>query len=185
MRVSDFFVMDSHTTLKTMLSAGQRHSIDVDTLALLPLKLIVLSLKYVSKKALWESQFGEDFVDWKLVDSLTHKNILGGCAEWLGLLSFCKWETLGKHEGVIQRQHAPLHGLKSHLRECNLDTGGADAWTMACRAFLLLLVQGLPGLYVMELLTCDAFKRNTRDGCMQLLIKQVREGRRNRTDDTR
>jgi hypothetical protein len=180
MCVSDCFVlMDPHDTLKTMLSAGQRHSINVNTLTMLPLKLIVLSLKYVSKKALWETQFGEDFVDWTLVDGLTHKNILGGCAEWLGLLSFCEWETLGKHEGVIQRQHTPLHGLKSHLRGCNLDTGGKDAWTVACRAFLLLLVQGLPGLHVIELLTCGVFKRNTHDGCMQLLIKQVRQGRLN------
>lgn len=165
--------MDPHDTLKNMLSAGERHSIDVKTLSLLPLKLIVLSLKYVCKNTLWEHRFGEDFVDWKLVDGLTHKNILGGCAEWLGLLSFCKWDTLCNHEAAIQRQHPPLHSLRCHLKECHLDTGGGDAWTLACQTFLLLLVQGLPGLHVVELLTCGVFKRNTREGCMQLLVKQV------------
>lgn len=167
--------MDKHEALQTMVSAARKYSLAINDLRTLLLKLIVLSVKYVSKKALWDSQFsGADFVDWDMVDSQIKRNVLGGCAEWIALLAFCKWEGLVKHESAIQNQHPPLLTLRRHMRESSLDTGDKDAWTLTCKVFLLMLVQGLPSLHSLEMLTCGVFKRDTHTGCISLLANQVR-----------
>jgi hypothetical protein len=166
--------MEKHEVLYTMLSTGKRYSIGVNDLGTLLLKLTVLSVKYVSRRQLWAARFGEDFVDWDMVENVARsKNVLGGCSEWLGLLGFCKWDELGKHEGEIQTGHDPLFGLRRHMRECSLDTGDACAWTLVCKVFLLMLIQGLSCMHALEVLTCGVFKRNTGAGCTMLLAKQV------------
>jgi hypothetical protein len=165
--------MDPYESVHHMLTVGKQYSIDVRDMSVLIQKLLVLSVKYVSKKTLWTARFGEDYVHWELVEGLTNRNICGGCTEWIGVLSFCKWEELGKHEAIIQSSYQILYVLRQHMRDCCLDTGGADAWTLACKVFLLMLVQGLPSLHVLEMLTCGIFKKNTHSGCMELLAKQV------------
>jgi len=100
--------MDSHEAVHHILTVGKRYSIDVREMSVLLQKLIVLSVKFVSKRILWSARFGEDYVHWELVEGLANKNICGGCAEWIGLLSFCKWDDLGKLESTIQSAHQPL-----------------------------------------------------------------------------
>lgn len=143
-------------------------------MSVLVLKLVALSVKYVSKKRVWAERFGDEYVDWGLVDGMTSKNVLGGCTEWMALLSFCKWEDMMKQsEAVIQTSYPPLFILRKHMRESNLDTGDGDAWTVACKVFLLMLVQGLPSQHSLEVLTCSVFRRDTRAGCTSLLARQV------------
>lgn len=166
--------MDKYDAVHCMLTTGGKYSISLSDLRVLLLKLIVLSVKYVSKRGMWAACFEQDYVDWDLADTQAQKrNVLGACKEWLALLSFCTWEQLGKQESAIQVHHLPLHTLRRHLRESNLDTGDKDAWTLTCKIFLLMLVQGLPSLHALEVLTCDVFKRDTQTGCMALLAKQV------------
>ena len=168
------FAMEKYEILYAMQSAGKRYSIGLQDLSVLLLKLTVLSVKYVSRRQLWTARFGGDYVDWDMVDGVAKsKNVFGGCAEWLGLLGFCKWDELGKHEGEILASHAPLQGLRKHMRECSLDTGDACAWTLVCKIFLLMLVQGLSCMHALEVLTCGVFKRTTGSGCTMLLAKQA------------
>jgi hypothetical protein len=166
-------VMESHETLQTMLTVGKKYSIDVTDLKLLPLKLVVLSVKYVSSETLWRDRFGESYVHWDLVRTLNHKNVLGGCAEWLGMLAFCKWDELSKAESEISGAHQQLSILRRNMRECGLDTGDGEAWTLVCKLFLLMLVQGISSLNVLEVLTCTLFKKDTHKGCIALLAKQA------------
>lgn len=166
--------MDAHDTLHTMLAAGKKYSFDVSELRTVPLRLVVLSVKFVSREALWKARFGGDgFVHWELVNMLGSKNVLGGVAEWLGLLSFCQWDELHRCEGEIASAHPMLAVLRRGMRECSLDTGGTDAWTLVCKVFLLMLVQGLPSLHALEVLTCAQFKKDTHKGCIELLAKQA------------
>lgn len=168
--------MDRHEILQVMLAAGRNHSVGVQDLRALVLKLLVLSVKYVNRRSLWSARFDrpEDYVDWDLVEALpASKNILGGCTEWLGLLGFCRWDELGKQEGEIQTAHPPLHTLRRHMRECLLDTGDGGAWTLVCKVLILTLLQGLSPMHALEVLTCGVFKRNTHTGCMELLAKQA------------
>lgn len=167
-------VMERHQMLQCMLTTGKNLSIGLGDLRVLLLKLVVISVKYVSRRALWEARFGKDeYVDWDLVEGLPPcKNVLGSCSEWLGLLRFCRWDELSKKpEALIPGM---LLGLRRHMRECSLDAGGTDGWTLACKAFLLMLVQGVSSMHALEVLTCDAFKRNTHAGCTMLLAKQAR-----------
>lgn len=165
--------MEAHDILQTMLTVGRKYSIDVSDLRSLPLKLTVLSVKYVSNATLWANRFGDSYVHWELVHTLKHKNVLGGCAEWLGMLSFCKWEELSKIEGEISTNHQQLFILRGNMRECGLDTGDGEAWTLVCKLFLLMLVQGISCLHVLEVLTCTQFKKDTHKGCISLLAKQA------------
>ena len=166
--------MERHEVLRVMLSAGRNNSVAVTDLRGLLLKLIVLSVKYVSRRQLWTTRFGEDYVDWDMVENLSGKNILGGCVEWLGLLGFCRWDDLGKQEGGELQKHPALLGLRRHMKDCSLDTGDGAAWTLVCKMFLLTLIQGLSSMHALEVLTCEVFKRNTQAGCTSLLAKQVR-----------
>jgi hypothetical protein len=165
--------MEAHDILQTMLTVGRKYSIDVSDLKSLPLKLIVLSVKYVSNDKLWKDRFGESYVHWELVLTLRNKNVLGGCAEWLGMLAFCKWDELSKVEGDISTNHNQLSILRGNMRECGLDTGDGEAWTLVCKLFLLMLVQGISSLNVLEVLTCTQFKKDTHKGCIALLAKQA------------
>jgi hypothetical protein len=166
--------MEAHETLQAMLSVGKKYSIDVNDLRLLPLKIITLSVKFISREALWTNRFEQAYVHWELVKQLTMtKNVLGGVREWLGMLTFCRWDELSKAEGDISNAHTPLNTTRRNMRECNLDTGDTDAWTLACKVFLLTLVQGIPCLHALEMLTCAQFKRNTRTGCVEFMAKQV------------
>ncbi len=166
------FSMDKYQVLHAMLATGQTLSIGVSDLRALLLKLIVLSVKYVSKRDIWSTRFGEDYVDWNLVDGVqANKSLLGGTAEWLGLLELCKWEDLTRQEGAV---HPLVRAVRKHMKECNLDTGDATGWTLACKIFLIMLLQGVPSLHTLEVLTCAVFKMNTQAGCTMLLAKQAR-----------
>lgn len=167
--------MERHDAVLCMINAGGKFSVAVNDLTQLLLKLIVLSVKFVSRKKMWSDLFTvEDYVDWDLVETQSKKNVLGGCAEWLGVLSFCSWDELVKCESAIQTQHPILQTLRLHMRESNLDTGDTTAWSLACKIFLLMLIQGLPSLHALEVLTCGVFKQDTHKGCISLLAKQVR-----------
>lgn len=164
--------MERHQILQVMLVTGQSLSVGVTDLKALLLKLIVLSVKYVSKRDVWSARFGEDYVDWNLVDGLqAGKSLLGGTAEWLALLDLCKWEDLSRHEGGV---HALVRAVRKHMKECGLDTGDATGWTLACKIFLIMLLQGLSSLHALEILTCTVFKVNTHAGCTLFLAKQAR-----------
>lgn len=165
--------MDTRTLVETMLSTGKRYSMDTKNLGVLAIRICVLSLKFIDKAKLWKLRFNEDYVHWDLVNSQPMKNILGDCAAWLALLGVCKWDSLVKQEGVIAARFTPLQTLRRNMRECNLDTGDEDAWTFVIKFQLLLLIQGLSSLHAVEVLSCQMFKRNTHDGCMQLLAKQA------------
>ena len=166
--------MDAQATLHAMLAVGRKYSFDVSELRSVPLRVIVLSVKFVSREALWKARFGgEGFVHWELLRMLTSKNVLGGCAEWLGLLSLCQWDELHRCEGEIASAYPILAVLRKSMRECALDTGGTDAWTLVCKVFVLMLVQGLPSLHVLEVLTCSQFKKDTHKGCIELRAKQA------------
>lgn len=164
--------MDARALVEHLVSVGSRYAMGVEDLRGLVLKLCLLGMKYVDRKAVWANCFGEDFVHWDLVEQHA-ANILGDAQVWLSLLSHCSWSDLVKREGEISASVHPLQITRRNLRECNLDPGGEDGWTMACKAMLLCTVRGLPSLHLLELLTCQHFKRNTKTSCMELLSKNA------------
>lgn len=167
--------MDPKDLVGAVLVVAQRYNIDVQDLGATMRKLIVLSVKYVSQREIWGECFGEDYVDWELVQTTVGqtRGLLPCVAEWLGLLAYMSWDDLHKHEATIPVNFPVLQVMRSHMRECSLDTGGEAAWTLVCKALILYLLKGLPTQHALELLTCEAFRTSTRDACMQLMAKQV------------
>ena len=137
--------MNAQVLVETMVSVGERYSTSVACLRTLAVKLVVLSLKFVDRHSLWASLFGDEpgeYVHWDLVErSPSTANVFGDAAAWLSLLGMCGWEDLQRLEGEISLNHAPLHGLRKALRSVGLDPGGAEGWTMTCRAYVLSMLQ--------------------------------------------
>lgn len=167
--------MDAKDLVGAVLVVAQRYNIDVQDLGATIRKLIVLSVKYVSQGDIWAECFGEDYVDWALVQAtMGHARGLLPCvSEWLALLGFMSWADLHKHEATIPVNYPVLHVMRAHMKECSLDTGGEGAWTLVCKALILYLLKGLPTQHALELLTCEAFRFSTHDACVQLMAKQV------------
>ena len=161
--------MDACTLVATLLGVGERYAVSTDDMRPLVGKVVALSLRYLPRRELWAGLFGDDFVDWNLVEA-SSQNILGDTEVWLALLALCTWEDgFPKLEGEISASHPPLHTMRTCMQGAGLDTG--TGWTMACKAHILSLVKGLPSLHTLELLTGAEFKRNTRPACLDLLSR--------------
>ena len=167
--------MDACTLVSTLLQVGERFNTRTDDLARLVRKLCAMSVRYVNRRELWSSLFGEDeFVHWDLLEKHPgNGNVVGDLSAWLAILSVCGWNHLSRHEGEIAAGYASLLGIRKNMRDSGVDAGGDEGWTLACKALILTLVRGLPGLHSLEMLTCNYFKRNTHEQCMQLLAKQA------------
>lgn len=161
--------MDPRTFVEHIVSIGERYAMGVDNMKALTLKLVTLSMKYVDRKSLWTNLFKEDYVHWDLVERHA-TNVVGDATVWLSLLQYLSWPDMCRSEGEIS-SIGPLSGMKKNLRECFLDPGGDQGWNMACGCFILCNVKGLPSLNLVELLTCQCFKRNTKLHCMDLLSR--------------
>ena len=162
--------MDACTLVDTMLHVAGKLSTSTTDLKKLVVKLFVLGLRYVDRKALWEYLFGPDeFVDWSQVGDRPDCNVLGDLNPWLALLAHCHWEVLAAREGEIAANYPALQVTRKNLKACNLDPGGPQSWTMSAGVLLMTLVRGLPSLHTLEMITCGTFKRNTHQACMQLL----------------
>lgn len=165
----------TRTFVETVLVVAQKYSIDVRDIGAVLKKLVVLSVKFVSQQRVWQECFAEDYVDWDLLSTTmgATRGLLPGVADWLTLLDFCQWDELCKHESTMQVNQPILHGLRAHMKACALDTGGDKAWTLVAKAFILLLIKGLPSQHSIESLTCRAFKTDTHEACTQLLARQA------------
>jgi len=142
--------MDPCDFVDMIFKIGERYSISTSDIKALIFKLIILSVKFVSKELIWEEKFKDEHVHWELVNHLTNKNIVGNYSEWITLLSFCSWENLAKIEGLIISNYPMLHKLKGHIRESNIDIGGPESWTLTCKILVLTLIQGLSSLHAIE-----------------------------------
>ena len=143
----------------------EQYNIDKQNLSTLPIKTIVLSLKYVDRRALYEALYPSEHADWELADlNLRATNALGDTEPWLALLNLIEWPSLTDKD--VDRSKPVLSQIKSALKSNNIDQPG---YTMACRVLILQLIQGLQSMHAIELLTSRVLKKNTRDSTMQFL----------------
>lgn len=157
-------------TLRLLQFSDQYNTSQKDA-ASLPVKALILSLKYVDRKALFSALFPEEYADWELAERAlgTTQNVLGDTDTWLCLLDLLDWPHLTeKHRQDIELHHRPLALIKTALKSQNLDAPG---WTTACRVLILQMVQGLQSMHAIELLTSRALCKNTRESTMKLLAE--------------
>jgi hypothetical protein len=149
--------------VQKLVDTGWHLSIDTSDLYKLILKLTVLSLKYIDKKAIWDYLFpanDSNHVDWTMLKS--NFNALDELYFWLPVLEKMTWKDMDK----IADKTLPLAQMKGSLRKAGLDTGDYD---LACRLLILHLLQGVPVLQAFEMLTCRFFKRGTHQPSAILL----------------
>jgi len=158
--------MNHRDLVLRLLQTGEQYNMDHKDLPGLAIKCVVLSLKYVNRKSLFEALFPEQYADWALVELMGNSNTLGDAEAWICLLGLLEWDLTDKDKLDIDANHAPLSQIKSALRANNLDMQG---WSMACKVLLLQMVQGLQSKYAIEILTSRLLARNTWESTMQLL----------------
>ena len=151
-----------------LIQAAEQYNIDQKELPALCVKSIVLSLKYINRREIFNTLFPEHFADWDLVERAlgTAQNALGDAETWLTLLSVMEWTMGDREKGEIDLHHSCLSQIKMGLKAQNLDSPG---WTSACRVFILQMVQGLQSVHAIELLTSRMLSRNTRESTMLFL----------------
>lgn len=161
--------MNHRDLVLRLLQAGDQYNMDTKDLPSLLLKALILSLKFLDRRALFEALFPEHYADWNLVELTlgSNHNTLGDAEAWLCLLSLVEWPGLtDKDRPEIEASHPVLSQIKTGLRAHNLDSPG---WTTACRVLILQMIQGLQSMHAVELLTGRMLARNTREATMQLL----------------
>jgi hypothetical protein len=152
-----------------LIQFSEQYNVNQKDLASLPVKALILSLKYVNRQSLFTTLFQYEFADWELAETTlgTANNTLGDAEPWLTLLSLLDWPQLTeKHRIEIETHHPPLALIKAALKAHNMDSTG---WGMACRVLVLQLIQGLQCMHAIELLTTRALSRNTHEATMKLL----------------
>lgn len=144
---------------------AEQYNLDKQELSSLLIKTIVLSLKYVDRRALYTELFPSHYADWNLIETtLRSTNALGDTEPWLTLLNQIEWPSLSDKD--IDHTNPILSQIKSALKSNNIDQPG---WTVACRILILQLIQGLQSMHAIELLTSRTLQRNTRDNTMKFL----------------
>ena len=164
--------IDMRALVDAMTGTAKRYSIDSKHIAVLPLQIIVLGLKYVDRKLMRDDLFPGEHVHWELVESCKG-NLWGDSAQWTALMATCKWDELSRSEQTISRDHHSLSELLVNMKETALDTGGGECWTFACQLYLLQFVRGIQNLHSVELMACRQFQRDTATQCVGLMAKQA------------
>ena len=152
-----------------LLQFSDQYNINQKDVAALPIKALILSLKYVDRRALFASLYPDEHADWDLAERVmgTTHNALGDAETWLCVLGMLDWPHLtDKHRQDIESNHKPLSVIKNTLKAHNLDMPG---WSTACRVLILHMIQGLQAMHAIELLTSRMLSRSTRENTMQLL----------------
>ena len=152
-----------------LLQFSDQYNINQKDIPALPIKALILSLKYIDKRALFSTLYPDEYADWDLAERTmgASNNALGDAETWLCLLSLLDWPSLtDKHRTDIETNHKPLAVIKNSLKAQNLDTPG---WSTACKVLILQMVQGLQAMHAVELLTSRMLCKNTHESTMKLL----------------
>ena len=148
------------------MKVAEQFNMDQKDLPVLLIKTIILSLKYIDRKALFNQLFPDHYADWELLGrAAPNSNPLGDAEPWLTLLSLLDWPNLSEKD--VGHAHPPLTHIKATLKASSLDKPPGLA--MACRALIIQMVQGLQSMHAIEQLTSRALSRCTRDGTMRFL----------------
>jgi hypothetical protein len=71
-----------------LLKIAEQYNMDQKDLPALLIKTVILSLKYIDRRQLFETLFPDHFADWALIDGAPPTgNALGDTEPWLCLLS--------------------------------------------------------------------------------------------------
>jgi len=99
---------------------AEQYNLDKQDLSSLLIKTIVLSLKYVDRRALYTELFPSHYADWNLIETtLRSTNALGYTEPWLTLLNQVEWPSLSDKD--VDHTNPILSQIKLALKSNNID----------------------------------------------------------------
>lgn len=134
--------------------------------------IVIISMKFVDKEALFKSILPEMYIDWDFVkdqlasysSAMGRKNFLGDASLWMNLVQFMDFGSLNLPGPVLQARYPPLYCLHSAIHSSGANHSGLD-FGDACKMLLLNNVEGLSSKVMMELHTSSRLNRNTHSIC--------------------
>lgn len=155
-----------------VMEISNKYNVDNKNLGDLVKKIFVMSFKYIDCERLWKDLFGDGYTDWGLVGR-QKEGIVGGMHTWIQLLDMFNWEGLYKCEGDISLSYPMLAKMRTHLREVGMSIAEGPGWTLVGKMKMLMMLNAVPTLKVLDVFTCNVFKRTTTQECMQFLALQL------------
>ena len=129
--------MNVETFTQTIIGLGEVLSLPTGDLRDLSVMMVVLNLRYVDRKVLFDLLFPGQFVDWKFApDASGDKSPVGDLQMWLVFLELCTWEGLDK----VRELPSPVSDMRDGLRVAGLDPSD---WTIVCKLLILHKLFGI------------------------------------------
>jgi hypothetical protein len=141
-----------------LLQAAEVYNLDQKDIKSLCLKVLILSLKYVDRRAMFETLFPGQFADWEKAQIT-----FGDAVTWLTMLGLMSWKSLTDN---LQVRDVLLEQTKAALKKNNIDMNG---WDVACKVLILQMIVGLQSVHAIELLTTRLLNTNTRQSTVLFL----------------
>lgn len=151
--------------IQRLIDIGWHFSLDTKNIKELIVKLIVLSLKYINKKKIWEKLFVNkktNHVDWSLITD--EFNALQDLFFWLPVIEKISWVNLPTEN---ENAMSPLTNMKKAIRGAGLESPVAPH--LSGHLLILYLLHGIPVLNAFEMMTCRIFKKNTHQSSAIIL----------------
>jgi hypothetical protein len=157
-------------TISSIISICERTTLNIEKEGISNMikAIVIISLKYVNKEALFKAILPDTFIDWDYVKnqcimSSSKKNFLGDSASWLNLVHFMDFGALNLPAPVLQCKYPPLHCLHAAINASSargkLDFGDA------CKLLILNNVDGLTSKMMIEHHTSTRMNCNTHAIC--------------------
>ena len=141
-----------------LLQAAEMYNLDQKDLRSLCLKVLILSLKYVDRRVMFETLFPGEYADWERAQMT-----FGDTVTWLTMLNLMQWKNLPEQ---LCTRDLLLEETKSALKAHGLDMTG---WDIACKVLILQLISGLQSVHAIELFTSRALSKSTRENTVMFL----------------
>lgn len=130
--------------------------------------IIIVSLKFVNKEALFKAILPDMYIDWDYVKNQSvflcgKKNFLGDAVSWLNLVGFTNFGQLSLPGPVLQSKYPPLHNLHSAIQASGAH--GKLDFNDACKLLILNNIEGLTSKTMIEYHTSSRLNCNTHTIC--------------------
>jgi hypothetical protein len=158
-------------TISSIISICERTTINIEKegISNMVKAIVIISLKYVNKEALFKAILPDMFIDWDYVRNQSimssgKKNFLGDSASWLNLVHFMDFGALSLPDPVLQTKYPPLHCLHTAITKASGTRGKLD-FGDACKLLILNNIDGLTSKMMIEHHTSSRMNCNTHAIC--------------------
>jgi hypothetical protein len=157
-------------TVSSIINICERTTINIEKegISNMVKAIIIISMRYVNKEALFKAVLPNMFIDWEYVRNQTlmganKKNFLCDSGAWLHLVQFMDFGSLSIAGPILQTKYPPLYCLHTAIQSS--DARGKMDFSDACKLLILNNIEGLTSKMMIEHLTSSRMNTNTHSVC--------------------